>query len=218
MIASGIRQCWLSKVAVESFLNIIIPDEVEMDEIVSLPQVRASFEQQTMATKSFIIIQTCAFLDEYKFIYSLKPDDVSLNDDAVKFKEGLKIILGHAVKFINSSWKDIYAVRNNLLAHNWRSNGKLIMFSNLIDHPQNVPWIDEEFTLLVGIFDAIIEIMKEYRPDFFEEMNLFISEKSKKKVHHMTRSESHEKSIEIVNAMKGLMKLELDHFNGEIIF
>jgi hypothetical protein len=32
----------------------------------------------------------------------------------------------------------------------------------------------------------------------------------------MTRSTTHEESLELVQAVKGLMKLELDHLNGRI--
>jgi hypothetical protein len=216
MIAASIRQYWVAKVALESFLNIVVPDELEMQEDISMPQVRANFDLQNIAVKSFIIIQTCAFLEEYKMIFSISADDPELASESSAFKTGLKIILRPAISFINKSWKDLYAVRNNLLAHNWRKDGQLIMFSSLTDEPSNAPWIDEEFTLLVGIFDSIIEILKDYRPDYYQEMSLIITEKSKKKVHHMTRSTTHEESVKLAQAVKGLMKLELDHLNEKI--
>jgi hypothetical protein len=164
MIAASIRQYWFAKVALESFLNVVIPDELEMQEEISMPHVRANFDLQNIAVKSFIIIQTCAFLEEYKIIFSIPVDDPALASESATFKNGLKIILRPAISFINKSWKDLYSVRNNLLAHNWRKDGELIMFSSITDNPSNAPWIDEEFTLLVGIFDSVIEILKGYRP------------------------------------------------------
>lgn len=212
MIASSVRQYWTSKVAVESFLNILREnDGIENDLIY---QVKEKFELQTMAVKGYIIIQTCCFLDEYKLIFSLKPTDSSNDAEVNNFKNGLKKILRHPVSFINRSWKELYEVRNNLLAHNWRKNGEPIMFSHLISKPQNAPWIDEEFTLLVGIFDSVIEILKKYRLDFFNEMHTQMQAKVNETVHHMARSISHETSIEMVLEIKSLMANELKELNS----
>ncbi len=211
LIASSIRQYWISKVGVESFINKVETIE-EYFEDLSTVEVKQQFEMQSYAIKSFIIIQTCAFLDEYTLLFKLMPEDTALNNEARALKKDLKSLMKPAISLINNYWKDLYSVRNNLLAHNWRKDGQAIMFSQLMDKPSNAPWIDEEFTLLVAIFDTIINSLKEFKPDYFTEMNNIAIIKNK--VHHKTPVTSHGKSIEIAQALKVIMQHELKNLNG----
>lgn len=210
MIASSIRQYWISKVGVESFINMIETAE-DLFEDLSTVEVKQQFEIQTYAIKGFIIIQTCAFLDEYGLLFRLMPENVDFSEEAKLFKKDLKSVMKPAITLINNYWKDLYAVRNNLLAHNWRKDGQAIMFSQLTDSPTNAPWIDEEFTLLIGIFDSIINSLKEFKPAFFSEMNNKIV--CKEKVHHRAPVIDHEKSLEIANALRTVMQHELNQLN-----
>lgn len=189
MIASAIRQYWIAKVEVESFINEINSVDYLFENI-NINKVIEHFEIQNYALKFFIIIQTCAFLDEYTLFFKQIPKDASCNAKAIKFKKEMKSVTSPAIKLINKYWKDLYSVRNNVLAHNWRSNGQPIIFTQLTDLPPNVPWIDEEFTLLIGIFDSIINSLKELNSLFYTEMSTKVD--NKKKVHHMTPVLSHD--------------------------
>ena len=218
MISSSIREYWISKVAVESFLNSLelsIEDDLLYSEL-PISNIKEHFEKQAIPIKGFITIQTCAFLDEYQLLFKILPDDETLLNEAIEFKKGLKTIIGPAISLINNSWKDLRSVRNNLLAHNWRKGGTPIMFGESITKPQNTPWIDEEFTLLVGIFNATIYILQHYKPDYYNEMHSILKEKTSVKVHHMSRVLTHDDSIELVTALEGLMQLELDFFNRNL--
>jgi len=79
----------------------------------------------------------------------------------------------------------------------------------MTDKPSISPWIAEEFTLLIGIFDIIIYYLKKYKPDSFEEMHSSILEKNSKKVHHRSRVTTHYASLILLEALKVIMEYEL---------
>lgn len=211
LISSSVKQYWVAKVAVHSFLNTVVPDEIEMEEIISMPDIQKNFECQSYAIKCFIQIQTCAFLDEYSLLFSLPISDESKRAESIEFRKGIKTLLKPAITVINNYWKDLYEVRNTLLAHNWRKgkNSPAFMFTNATDSPPNVPWIDEEFTLLVGIFDGVLEILQQYAPDYFSELSEILATKSSQKVHHQTPVNNHEESMKLVSEINQLMTAEL---------
>jgi len=167
------------------------------------------FHQQTHAIKGFITIQTCAFLEEYKKFHKILPEQINEKQNAIEFKKDIKILLKPAISLIESSWKDLYEARNTLFAHNWRHNDELVMFSNHSLKPSNSPWIDEEFTLLIGIFDNIIYQLQDYRTDYFDEMFNLIKQKSKIKIKHLSRVQTHNDSLKMVNLLKEVMDQEL---------
>ncbi len=209
MIASTMRTFWRSKVNVESFLNQVLEDEFYEGE--GVDKVISDLHQQAMGIKGYLTIQTCAFLDEYKKFHRILPEDQGLNAEAIEFKKGVKKLLKPAIALINNSWKDLYEARNVLFAHNWRKDGELLMFGEEALKATNSPWIDEEFTLLIGIFDLIIYNLQLYRKEFFEEMHGIIKKKSANKVHHRSRVLTHEESLELLTSLKfGMECLQIE--------
>ncbi|TBO41190.1 hypothetical protein [Pedobacter kyonggii] len=172
------------------------------------------FETQSLAVKSFINIQTCAFIDEYNFLFTIKLEDDAHLQEAEKFKEGLKLIVGPAVKVIKSYWKDLRKERNRLLAHNWRDGKDAIMFGPETEVAPNIPWIDEEYTLLIGIFDKTIFYLKKYRPDYFKEMDSYIRAKSQNKIRHRSPVSTHDQSISKLEDFERFLKASLEYIEN----
>lgn len=216
MIASAIRYTWISKVAIESFINIVDGHEQELDPAI-FPEkdIQKSFDAQSLAVKSYLLIQTCAFLEEYKLFHKIKPEDPVHTQESIRFKKEIKAILKPAISYINESWVDLYQARNQVLAHGWRvGGGDAIMFTDMVNHPLNVPLIDEEFTLLVGIMGSMIDVLQEYNPAYFAELDAFMKDRGQNLPRHLTRTTSHEFSMEQFRAVKALMQLELRTIRG----
>lgn len=209
MIASGIREHWIGKVQIESVLNCIDEDEIPFPS--RLESFEKSFEVQNYAVKGFIMIQTCSFLEEYKYFCG----QPTVNDSEREFRSKLMTTLRPSLKVI-SKWKELYQVRNGLLAHNWRTKGEAIVFRpNPTGAHQDVPWIDAEYTLLVGVFDIIIYCLKTKFKSVYEEMHDKAIKNSSHKVSHVPRASTHEEAVEQLKFLRIQLGIpNVEYFSG----
>lgn len=101
-----------------------------------------------VSTNSIIIIHTISFLDEYNnFIKSEDPD----LDATIK---AIKKTVKPAIKQINE-WKDLREFRNNVLAHNLRSEKMAVSIFNRGLGSYDIPQTGADFAVLVNCVSMI---------------------------------------------------------------
>jgi hypothetical protein len=115
-------------------------------------------------SQDMIIIYTCSFLDEYDNVFT----------PAVFPSESKKIIelknnVLPAYRQIKK-WKDLKKIRNNIIAHNHRINGKSIFDLNE-KIKYTIPSTNAEYTLLADLVFIIAENILPIFPELLDEID-----------------------------------------------
>jgi hypothetical protein len=153
---------WISETELITFMN-----STYLKQIKYIDEFYNTFSYPTAVSgicQDMLIVYSCSFIDEYEneFTSSKFPKEAN------RILE-LKRITLPAYKQIKK-WKDLKKIRNNIIAHNHRINGKSI-FNNKDKITYNIPATNEEYTLLADLVFIIAENIPPIFPELITEID-----------------------------------------------
>ncbi len=111
------------------------------------------------------LIYCCSFLDEFENQFN--PKKFPIERDRILLAKKLTKPAYKRIK----RWKDLKKIRNNILAHNHRLNGKPIYdFSEKLNY--NVPIYEEEFILLADLVFMISQTIHYAFPNIVNKIDI----------------------------------------------
>ena len=151
-----------------------IIDNLELftEAAVRLDFTNAEIENLTNFSMDYGLILADSFEEEYNryFIKNLK---VNKPESYVK---GLKIVLNIPRKVISKAFPDIRKLRNHLLAHNMRIDGKENIFLSAKLRKYKVPQDISDYLILVNCINLIYKIIELEFPNAYENIRTIAEE------------------------------------------
>lgn len=148
--------------ALTYFTSFINGKELSVNDRV-LPKREPEFDSAIIDSLWYqIIIDACAFLDEWNTILGVKTEK--------EYKEkvlSVKKTAASATRAI-SRWKDLKKFRNEVIAHNFRNKAGSFTIPNMADY--NCPQTYIELKYLVSYYSRIINVLTENFPEFTQEI------------------------------------------------
>jgi hypothetical protein len=157
---------WISDTSLTSFMNRPYLSQIKYyDDFFNSLSFPTSISG---ICQDFQIIYCCSFIDEYDkwFTPAKYPEE---KDRILKVK---RIVLPAYNRI--KSWKDLKTLRNQIIAHNHRINGKSI-FDHESKVKYNVPTTNEEYVLLADLVFLIAHYISPVFPEIVKEIDFNIS-------------------------------------------